>query len=189
MEGEGQWQTCVVDSDYEISTEYPYHIRKKSDGYIVSERIDNTGYFRCYLNGKKYLKHRIIALQFIENDAPEIKNQVDHIDRNKLNNDINNLRWVNNSENQKNRSSFKKQKIEHVKELPYDWVPFELYNGFEFEGYSYSPSEDKFFYDNGSKIRIQNLSGLEYKYFLARDITGKNRTITVDKWKRDNGYD
>ena len=54
----------------------------------------------------------------------------------------------------------------------------------------YSPSEDKFYYDNGAKIRIQNISVLYgYKVFTARDINGKYRKITVDKWKRDNGYD
>ena len=115
---------------------------------------------------------------------------MDHINQIKIDNRIENLRWVSPSENLKNRSSYKKQKIIYVEELPEDWMPFELYNGIEFEGYSYSPSEDKFYYDNGAKIRIQNISVLYgYKVFSARDITGKYRKITVDKWKRDNGYD
>ena len=65
MEGEGQWQTCVVDSDYEISTEYPYQIRRKSNKKsnkkeFVSESINKkTGYIQCHLNCKLYLKHRI----------------------------------------------------------------------------------------------------------------------------------
>ena len=41
MEGEGQWQTCVVDSEYEIYTEYPYLIRrKKSNKKIVKEGLN-----------------------------------------------------------------------------------------------------------------------------------------------------
>ena len=140
--------------------------------------------------GKKYLKHRIIALQFIENDDPDNKTQVNHINQIKTDNRIENIRWVSPSENLKNRSSFKKQKIQYVEELPNDWVPFEIYNALEFEGYSYSPSEDKFYYDNGSKIRIQILTNhCGYKVFEARDITGKRRAILADKWKRDNGFD
>ena len=184
------WVECIVDSEYEIFTEFPYPIRKKSNKKIISESILNNGYIQCKLNQKKYLKHRLIALQFIPNDDQENKLEIDHIDRNKLNNHINNLRWVSHSENNKNRSSFNKQKIQYVEELLYDWVPFELYNGIEFECYSYSPSEDKFYYDNGAKIRIQNLTDhWGYKIFLARDITGKRRKIYVDKWKRDNGFD
>ena len=185
------WIECIVDSEYEIFTEFPYQIRKKSNKRIVKEYIEKkNGYIRCNLNQKLYQKHRIIALQFIENDDPENKLEVDHINHIRSDNRIENLRWVSRSENSKNRSSYKKQKIIYVEELPYDWMPFELYNGLEFEGYSYSPSEDKFYYDNGAKIRIQNISILNgYKIFLARDITGKTRTITVDKWKRDNGFD
>jgi|DEB0MinimDraft_10_1074344.scaffolds.fasta_scaffold10553_4 hypothetical protein len=67
--------------------------------------ISNNGYKRIDLindNGKKqkmYL-HRLIALAHIPN--PLNKPMIDHFDQNKLNNNIENLRWVNNSENQQN---------------------------------------------------------------------------------------
>ena len=184
------WIDCKVDSDYEINTEFSYQIRRKYDQRIIRESVNpNTNYVICHLNSKQYLKHRIIALQFIPNDDPINKIEIDHINKIKTDNRIENIRWCSRSENNKNRASFTKQKIQHVKELPGDWISFELYNGFEFEGYSYSPSKDKFYYDNGSKIRIQNLTKVNgYKIFKARDITGKRRTITVNKWKRDNGF-
>ena len=44
--------------------------------------------------------HRLLATHFIPN--PDGKPYVDHIDRNKLNNDLSNLRWVNGTENNLN---------------------------------------------------------------------------------------
>ena len=181
------WIPLKVNDKYEINTDYPYQIRRKSDGYVINE-WERNGYYQCKLNRKTYRKHRLIAIQFLPNNDPVNKYEVDHIDRNSLNNHLSNLRWVSPSDNNKNRSSFKKQNIIYLDELPNDWVPFELYNGIEFEGYSYSPSTDKFYYDNGAKIRVQNLTDhCGYKIFQARDITGKYRKIYVDKWKRDEG--
>lgn len=50
--------------------------------------------------GKSHKIHRLVASHYIPN--PENKSQVDHIDRNRENSDISNLRWVTQSENQQN---------------------------------------------------------------------------------------
>lgn len=47
--------------------------------------------------------HRLVAQAFIDN--PDDLPQVDHIDRDKMNNHVSNLRWVNNSVNQRNTDS------------------------------------------------------------------------------------
>jgi len=57
-----------------------------------------SGYNICAIDSKTYRLHRIIAQTFIEN--PENKEQVNHIDGNKLNNAVSNLEWVTNQENQ-----------------------------------------------------------------------------------------
>lgn len=55
--------------------------------------------------GKAYTKaavvHRLVASAWIENDDPEHKNIVDHIDNDPFNNMACNLRWVSNSQNLK----------------------------------------------------------------------------------------
>ena len=53
--------------DYEILNVYPFTIRRKRDHYEVTESVHkSTGYYRVTLNRIKYLKHRLIAEQFIQ---------------------------------------------------------------------------------------------------------------------------
>ena len=89
------WIDCVVDDDYEILMDYPYDIRKKSTGEIVKEWYSNSvGYVCVYLNGIRYGKHIIIAKNFIRNDEPLIKTEVEFIDEDEMNCRIGNLRWI-----------------------------------------------------------------------------------------------
>ena len=52
---------------------------------------------------KTFMTHRLVALMFCDN--PNHYNIVDHINRNKLDNRAENLRWVDNSTNMKNREN------------------------------------------------------------------------------------
>ena len=92
------------ENDYEIFAEYPYQIRKKSNQRIIKECIDKTnGYVKCRLNNKTYLKHRIIANQFIEN--PGNYECVDHINHVRTDNRVENLHWVSQKMNNNNKSN------------------------------------------------------------------------------------
>lgn len=66
-------------------------LRKQDDGYFSVRLYNNDG------KQIQFFLHRLIAILFIPN--PENKPQVDHIDGNKSNNDVSNLKWVNQSEN------------------------------------------------------------------------------------------
>ena len=72
---------------------------KNSFGTIMENyKVNENGYIRVYIYNKTFALHRLVALTFIENI--ENKEQVNHIDGNKLNNSIDNLEFVTNKENQ-----------------------------------------------------------------------------------------
>ena len=70
---------------------------KGNAGYDVLLETFGFVTFRAYV-------HRLIAHLFVQNPRPDIFDRVDHIDRNKKNNDPTNLRWVNHRLNMINRS-------------------------------------------------------------------------------------
>ena len=76
-------------------------VRNIKSGRVLKTSLNNNGYLRLFLcknNKRKHLYlHRIIATAFIDN--PDVKPCVNHIDENKLNNDLSNLEWCTVREN------------------------------------------------------------------------------------------
>lgn len=69
-------------------------------GRVLKSRLTKHGYCRVQLNGKDKYVHRLVAEHFIDN--PNNKPEVDHIDGDKSNNCVDNLRWVTGKENMNN---------------------------------------------------------------------------------------
>jgi hypothetical protein len=80
------------------------NVRNFKTGRILKARISKRGYYQLGLyKNKKFHSvkiHRIVALMFLENK--ENFTDVDHKDRNRLNNIPSNLRWVTKKTNNDN---------------------------------------------------------------------------------------
>ena len=85
------------------------NVKNNKTARIMKTRFHPEGYIivDMRLNKQRYSKrvHILVANAFIAN--PDEKACVDHIDNIKSNNNINNLRWATNSENQHNKSMSK----------------------------------------------------------------------------------
>ena len=180
------------ENDYEIMVEYPNSIRKKSNKRIIKESLNDkriqNDYIIVWINRRKYFKHILIGKQFIKNDDPTNKNQIDHINRDKTDNHINNLRWVSSSENQFNVGSKKGIQYEYVDSLPDGYITVDSYimknNTYKLDNYYYC--NETFYYFNGFKYRklhiYVNKNGSKTVSLL--DINHYKITISLPSFKR-----
>lgn len=91
-----KWKQIEGLNNYMISTNG--QIMNVNSGQILKQHI-LAGYYVISLRKNKYKIHRLVAITFIKN--PNKFPVVDHIDNDKLNNDVKNLRWVTLSTNSK----------------------------------------------------------------------------------------
>ena len=93
------WKTIKGFENYKVSnTGKVYSLAKNK---VMKPWIISSGYYAVYLVDREVSKHmlvyRLVALNFIDN--PLNKPQVNHIDGDKLNNNVDNLEWTTASEN------------------------------------------------------------------------------------------
>jgi hypothetical protein len=69
---------------------------------IPNNANSDHGYNIVNCNGAKFRRHRIIGSAFLNLDISNLKLQIDHIDGNRLNNNMHNLRVVSNQQNSYN---------------------------------------------------------------------------------------
>ena len=109
-----EYKTVDDFEDYEVSN-YG-NVKNKKTGRILKQGLNKWGYYIVGLskNGIRVTckVHRLIGLSFIPN--PEEKKCIDHIDRNKINNVVQNLRWATHSENNTNITTRKDNTSTHT---------------------------------------------------------------------------
>ena len=97
-----QWRLIDGYDNYEVSSHG--RVRNNKTDRILKYTVGTKGYQAVGLskdcNPKRYDIHRLVCFAFCPN--PNNYNIVDHIDRDKINNMANNLRWCTSSENNKN---------------------------------------------------------------------------------------
>lgn len=135
---EGYYQASSFGNIRSIDREVPYirygiSLKKKMKGKVLSPAIKNSGYFKLALSSYNNLKHscvhRLVAETFIPN--PKKLKCVNHIDGDKLNNNIENLEWISHTDNNihafktglkkvnenHGRSKLKNEEVYEIKEL------------------------------------------------------------------------
>ena len=182
-----EFETLVIDNNYEISVDhYPYIIRNIKTKRVLKETINNDGYHQIGLHGKTYGIHRIVALQWIENDDPENKTQVDHINHDRSDNRIENLRWITPSDNNRNITKRKGIVYEFLDELSDEAFFVDMYNDHDYDDLLFDPKTNCFYIYTGAAYRElhynKRKTGALFIHVL--DIDNVQATISLNKFQR-----
>ena len=107
---EGTEENLVVSDQGEILKRYPKSCRYggRRDYYqVVNVKPNASGYLQVNvpIRNTTTLVHRLVAEAFIDN--PQGYTEIDHLNRNKSDNSVTNLRWVTHSENMRNSTMHK----------------------------------------------------------------------------------
>lgn len=128
----------------------------KVEPFLLKPRLSSNGYYITFDNN---LIHRLIAINFTEN--PDNYDEINHIDGNKLNNNINNIEWCSRSANIKH-SYTNKLRVKKPEE------------------------SSKLSWDDVEDIRNLYQSGLNYKEVSRMFNVGKSqisKIIKREQWK------
>ncbi len=168
------WKQIDGYENYEVSSFG--NVRNKNTGRIL-KASSNGGYYSVGLSNiktKSFRVHQLVAKEFLPN--PENKPQVNHKDKNGLNNKLSNLEWSTNKENSIHRSAGVKQTTNQNLEIyrinPNTNEILEKYNSIE--------DAAKYILDNNNN----NLKFNNIRSGISMVINNKQQTAYGYKWKK-----
>lgn len=108
-------------------------VQNKKTGRILKPSLNAYNYYRIGLNknnkSQSFLIHRLVAIHYIPN--PNNYTEVDHIDIDKKNNHVSNLRWCSRFNNCNNTTVYKNNKlgIKNICKHGNEYIFRKRYNG------------------------------------------------------------
>jgi hypothetical protein len=155
-----EWRVIGGFDNYSISS--LGRVRNDRTGRILKPQLGNyIGYLHVSLhNGGPHAKaiHKLVAAAFL-GDSNGL--EVNHIDRNRHNNNVHNLEYTTHSANQRNQTAYMGRQVEYVDELPAGAIPVDEVRG--------RPVADGF-YRNGFEFYVR--VGPQYRRLTQSRNTG-----------------
>ena len=159
--------------------------KKYEQGKILKPRINKYGYidYSFGVNGtqKRILLHHIIVKLFIDKNFDTSKSEVDHKNRNKLDNSIDNLSIVSHSGNQRNKSSHNGKEFNYVDNIG-NYIVIN-----EEAGIFYSLDRNKFYMyiNHTNKYKELHIHLDHGKYpCIQYQYNNKQHFLNIDKFKK-----
>ena len=156
--------------NYSICMNYPYDVRNDKTGRILKPHLTKDGYYQiclCMNNHRKHYYHHMLIWISHFGSYDKIQYDIDHVDHNRINNHIDNLRLVSRSLNAINMSKYKSKQFDFYNELPDKIVINEEHKIY------YCKQYDKFF-----RFVVS-----EYREIRERKRSDNNGTLI--KWYKD----
>jgi hypothetical protein len=179
-----EWRIVAGFDRYEVSN--TGLVRNRETNRVLRPGRDRDGYLMVIFSNENQRSpqriHKLVATAFLGDSEGRV---CDHIDRNRTNNHVSNLRYCSQSENCKNRIGYDGIVYDRVPTLPEEAIEVNEYGTHRFENLYYH--DGVFYVFDGLAYRIlthltKARSGLVFVY--AFDTEHRQVNISVAKYRR-----